>query len=85
MRESFSTVAEEGAFIRRNVFADFFLNASTRRAADFSTRLANFGSRSARLYQLFVGLRNVVLVMADQEQISAGADVFDRGLSDRRR
>ena len=84
-RESFSTVAAEaGAFVCAEIFADFFLNASTRR-----DRLLN-APRELRIalrrrYQFFVSLRNVILAMADQAQISAGANEFNRGHPDRRR
>src|SRR5580704_9856375 len=44
-RESLSTVTAEGSFTLRSIFADFFLNASTR-CTDSATRLANLGSRS---------------------------------------
>ena len=45
-RDNLPTIASEGAGPRRNVFADFFLNANTRRD-DSVTRRANFESRSA--------------------------------------
>ena len=83
-RESFSSLAPLGAGDLRFNAADFFLKASTR-AADSFTRLRKFAVALRFLDQLLVGTRDVLLDMADQAQVAAGAYVLHRGLLDGRR